>query len=373
MSSPSPASSHTSTCGGTRRPTSSSGGWPASAGSFSSTSAEWACPTVPTGSRATTGSTTFAAVLDATGSQRAVVLGISAGTPTAALFAARHPDRCATLVLYGGYARFLRGDGYDIGQDAEGVAAFVDQMEAEWGTGVGLSLLAPSRSDDPEAQSFWARLQTMSASPAAAATFLRTLATVDIRDALPTIAAPTLLLHPERDLATPVEGARVCQQLIPGARLVELDSDIHLIWLSDVIDTITAEIETFIDEAVGGIDAEPTLLTLLAIAGETARLGQSRLRSRRSSTATEAGAFHRAGSRPLRARAAHWRARSRSPSRMARSHRASASIPASADRTRAAYAASPSTWRCNSLRRPDLERCSSPRPCATCSSTPTCS
>jgi pimeloyl-ACP methyl ester carboxylesterase len=214
------------------------------------------------------------AVLDAVGSRRAVILGISAGAPTAALFASRHPARCSALVLYGGYPRFLRGDGYDIGADPDVVEAVIDTMEAKWGTGVGISILAPSRSDDPVARGFWARLQAVSASPGAAATFLRTLASVDIRDALPTIRVPTLLLHPERDANTPIEGARLCQQLIPGARLVELDSDVHLIWLSDVIGVIATEIETFIDEVVIDRDAQPTLVTLLAIeAGETGSLG----------------------------------------------------------------------------------------------------
>jgi hypothetical protein len=57
---------------------------------------------------------------------------------------------------------------------------------------------------------------------------------------------PTLFVHAERERNTTVEGARLCRDLIPGARLVELDSDIHLIWLSDVIPEITRAIDEFV-------------------------------------------------------------------------------------------------------------------------------
>ena len=207
------------------------------------------------------------AVLDAAGSDQAVILGISAGGPTAALFAASHPERTRALIMYGGYARFLAGDGYDLGADRDTVESFVRHMEANWGTGVGLSVLAPSRATDPAARQYWARHQTISASPGAAATFLRALAAIDVRHALPTIGAPTLILHVTRDQNVPVEAARHCRELIPGATLVELDSDIHLIWLSDVVDEITRAIEAFIARTTPVTAVDRVLATVLATAG----------------------------------------------------------------------------------------------------------
>ncbi len=206
------------------------------------------------------------AVLDAAGSERAVILGISAGAPTAALFAAGHPERTRALILHGGYARFLAGEGYDLGLERSAVESFVAHVEANWGTGVGLTSLAPSRADDPEARAYWARCQTTSASPHAAAVFLRALAEIDVRHALPTIAAPTLILHAARDANVPVEAARRSRDLIPGATLVELDSDIHLIWLSDVVDEITREIEAFIGRTVPIDHVDRALVTVLAVA-----------------------------------------------------------------------------------------------------------
>jgi DNA-binding SARP family transcriptional activator/pimeloyl-ACP methyl ester carboxylesterase len=213
------------------------------------------------------------AVIEAADSQRPVVLGISAGAPTAALFAARFPERVRALVLYGGYARFLRADDYAIGASQPIVDAFIDRVQAEWGTGVGLSVLAPSLTTDAAARQFWARLQTRSASPSAAASFLRALAAVDIRDALPNISVPTLIVHAQRDASTPIEGARLCRDLIPDAKLVELDTDIHLIWLSDLIGQITDEIEAFVSSTVLAPSVEPALATILAVAPAGALAG----------------------------------------------------------------------------------------------------
>lgn len=209
------------------------------------------------------------AVLDATGSERAVIFGISAGAPTAALLAASHPERARALIMYGGYARFLADEQYQLGAQPGTLESRIRHIEANWGTGVGIGTLAASRAADPAARQYWARCQTVSTSPSAAAAFLRALTAIDVRHVLPTITAPTLILHPTRDQSIPVEAARQSRDLIPGARLVELDSDIHLIWLSDVIDVITREIEAFITQSTATANAERALATVLAVADPT--------------------------------------------------------------------------------------------------------
>jgi DNA-binding SARP family transcriptional activator/pimeloyl-ACP methyl ester carboxylesterase len=220
------------------------------------------------------------AVLDAAGSQRAVILGISAGAPTAALFAATHPNRTEALILYGGFARFFPGDGYDPGYDRKTSEAFVDNLLSRWGTGAGLSALAPSLKQDPAARAFWARCQTFAASPTAAAAFLRALMEIDVRYALPTITSPTLILHAARDRNVPVEAARSCRDLIPDAQLVELDSDIHLIWLSDVIDEVTAQIEGFVGRIVPSLaELDRALVTLLVAVADPAGWPDDEFRS----------------------------------------------------------------------------------------------
>ena len=207
------------------------------------------------------------AVLDAAGSERAVVLGISAGAPTAMLFSAIHPSRTRALILYGGYARFLSGDGYDPGYDRSTADSFIDRIVRGWGTGSGMSSFAPSLKHDPAARAFWARCQTLAASPAAAGTFLRALIAIDVRHVLSTITCPTLILHAARDRNAPVEAARLCRDMIRDAQLVELDSDVHLIWLSDVIGEVTAHIERFVGRSVASLgDFDRVLATVLAIA-----------------------------------------------------------------------------------------------------------
>jgi pimeloyl-ACP methyl ester carboxylesterase len=206
------------------------------------------------------------AVLDAAGSERAVILGISAGSPTAALLAASHPERARSLIMYGGYARWLVDDDYPHGAEPSMVEARIRHIEANWGTGVRVEALAGSRATDPSARQYWARCQTIAASPSAAGAFLRALTAIDVRPVLPTITAPTLILHPTRDQTIPVEAARDSRDLIPGARLVELDSDVHLIWLSDVVDVITQEIEAFITRPTAPAEPERAVATVLAVA-----------------------------------------------------------------------------------------------------------
>jgi class 3 adenylate cyclase len=107
----------------------------------------------------------------------------------------------------------------------------------------------------------------LAASPDAAMAFLRVLMEIDVRHALPTITCPTLILHAARDRNVPVEAARSCRDLIRGAELVELDSDIHLIWLSDVIDEVTAHIERFVGRSVPVLgEVDRALATVLAFA-----------------------------------------------------------------------------------------------------------
>jgi DNA-binding SARP family transcriptional activator/pimeloyl-ACP methyl ester carboxylesterase len=192
------------------------------------------------------------AVLDAAGSRRAVILGISAGAPTAIQFAATRPERTHALILFGGWSRMVKGDDYEPAADLAAFEAFYAHSEANWGTGVGVSLAAPSRAKDPAAREYLARLQRMSASPTAAGTFFRAMASVDVRQALPMIGVSTLILHAQGDRQVPIEAARLMTEQIPEATLVELDSDIHVMWLSDVIDETTRHIERFLDQIRAG-------------------------------------------------------------------------------------------------------------------------
>ncbi len=207
-------------------------------------------------------------VLDAVGSDQAAMLGVTAGGLIAILFAATYPARVRALVLYGAFARQLRDeDHYPIGLRPEDVDAHVAYTEPRWGSGVGLRLYCPSASDDPAAREQLGRFQRASASPGAATAYLRTLAQIDVRHALPMVEAPTLVLHARRDRVISIELARYMAERIPNATLVELDSADHLIWFSDALEVMTDEIQDFLIGAVPDREIPRVLTTVVFIDG----------------------------------------------------------------------------------------------------------
>jgi pimeloyl-ACP methyl ester carboxylesterase len=215
------------------------------------------------------------AVLDAVGSPRAALFGYSEGGPMCALFAATYPERTSAIVLDGSYARMMWAADYPFGRTPQEHAAFLVEIERDWGAGVGLERRAPSRAHDERFRQWWARFQRASASPKAAANLLRMNAEIDIRHVLPSIRVPTLVLHAVGDRALPLEAGRYLARHIPGAQLVELPSEDHLPYLTDA-DRILAEVEEFLtgmrhDHA----ESERVLATVLFtdIVGATERAG----------------------------------------------------------------------------------------------------
>ncbi|MBI2708590.1 MAG: alpha/beta fold hydrolase [Actinobacteria bacterium] len=208
------------------------------------------------------------AVLDAVEGREVVVLGISAGTPTAIRLASLHPERVRALVVFGGGARTLNGPGYGVGHDRPTLEAFADNLERRWGTGVAISAYAPSLAGQPHVREYWARYQLLSASPKAAIRSFWNAVEDDVIDLLPTIDVPTLVLHPERDVIAPVSWGRFLAERIAGAEFVGLDSDVDLICVSDVLPDVAAEIATFLERAVPesterSMDAQ--LVTIVAV------------------------------------------------------------------------------------------------------------
>lgn len=206
-------------------------------------------------------------VLDAVGADRPVVVGMSAGGPIAILFAATYPERTGPLVLYGASPRMLTDgtEDYPSRFTMPEREALIARIEAGWGTGVALEWFCPSIAEDPEMCAQFGRFERRSASPGAASAYLRTLGKIDVRDALPLISTPTLVLHPTRDRAIPIAIARYTAARIPGAVLKELDTADHLIWFSEAIDAITDEIQNFVTGAVAADEIHRVLSTIVAV------------------------------------------------------------------------------------------------------------
>jgi class 3 adenylate cyclase len=198
------------------------------------------------------------AVMDAAETECADVFGISEGGTMAMLMAATHPGRVKALVLYATFARLLEAPGYP-GVSEENLSALVGISDKGWGEGIALGGWAPSRRDDAELRQWWAKLQRLAASPGMVRNIFALYPRVDIRDVLPAIQAPTLVLHRRGDRMVDVEMGRYLADHIPGAKLVELEGDDHLFFTGDA-DALLDEIEEFLT----GVRPQPAIERVLA-------------------------------------------------------------------------------------------------------------
>jgi pimeloyl-ACP methyl ester carboxylesterase/DNA-binding winged helix-turn-helix (wHTH) protein len=181
------------------------------------------------------------AVMEAAGSERAVLMGVSEGGPLCSLFAATYPKRTEALVMIGSYARRLRDHDYPWGATPEERDRFSQTIIDEWGGPVGIEERAPSRAHDPVFREWWASYLRMGASPGAAVALTRMNAEIDVRDVLPSIRVPTLVLHRSGDRCLKVEEGRFLASRIPGAQFIELPGDDHLPFVGDqdaILDTV---------------------------------------------------------------------------------------------------------------------------------------
>jgi pimeloyl-ACP methyl ester carboxylesterase/DNA-binding winged helix-turn-helix (wHTH) protein len=185
------------------------------------------------------------AVLDAVGSRRAALLGVSEGGPMCSLFAATYPNRTEALLMVGTYARRIRTPDYPWAPTDEERDVFCSEILQRWGGPVGIEERAPSRAADPAFRDWWSSYLRMGASPAAAVSLTRMNAQIDIRHILPTVRVPTLVLHRTGDRCLLVEEGRYVASLIPEARFVELPGHDHLPFVGDQ-DALLDEVERFL-------------------------------------------------------------------------------------------------------------------------------
>jgi pimeloyl-ACP methyl ester carboxylesterase len=222
------------------------------------------------------------AVMDAVGSQRAALMGVSEGGPMCALFAATYPHRTSALVIIGGYARRLWAPDYPFAPHLEEHEAFMREVREGWGGPVGLARRAPSMMHDERFKEWWARYLRMSASPGAVSALTRMNAAIDVRHVLPTIHVPTLIIHRKDERTLDVEQGRYLAREIPNSRYVELPGVDHLPWVGDQ-DAILDEVEEFLTGMRRGPEPDRVLATVLFtdIVGSTehvARIGDRRWR-----------------------------------------------------------------------------------------------
>jgi class 3 adenylate cyclase len=235
------------------------------------------------------------AVMDAAGSKRAAIAGTLEGGPMAALFAATHPDRVSHLVLYATFARATSAPGYEWTWSAAERQVHMDEAVAHWGEGLVAGGVAPSQSDNPDFLEWAARLERLAASPATIRRIFDLIGEIDVRDVLPSIRVPTLVMHRRGDTFIHLEHSRYIAEHIPDAQLVLLEGGDNMFSIGDA-EGLVGEIEEFLTGERHEVESDRMLATVLFtdICGSTERAAQEGDRSWRYMLERHDALFRRA-------------------------------------------------------------------------------
>ena len=223
------------------------------------------------------------AVMDAAGSERAALVGISEGVPMSILFAATYPQRVQALVCSGGMARSTYADDYSWAVPAEAlIESGVELILPHWGDGSLIEVAAPSQADNPESRAFFGRMQRATASPGMMTGLAQMFLDLDVRDVVPSVHAPTLVLHRVHDRLVNVRHGRWLAEHMPNARLVELEGDDHVPWYEGA-DEWLGLVQEFLTGARAVPEPDRALATVLftdivASTSTAAELGDQRWR-----------------------------------------------------------------------------------------------
>jgi class 3 adenylate cyclase len=201
-------------------------------------------------------------VLDAVGSQSAALVCASGGAFLGLPFAATYPERVAALVIIEGYARLVRADDYPPGAPSELIHGVRDWLDEVWGTGRTVEVLLPSRANDSAFCEWRARYERVAASPGTVTRMFDFASSFDVRQVLPTITAPTLVLHRAGDRFVPPAHGRYLAEHIAGAHYIELPGSDNL-WLGQDSDTLLEEIQEFLTGVRAPSDPDRVLTTIL--------------------------------------------------------------------------------------------------------------
>ncbi|HSS79931.1 MAG TPA: adenylate/guanylate cyclase domain-containing protein [Gaiellaceae bacterium] len=204
-----------------------------------------------------------AAVMDAAGSEHASLIAHGHAVQMALMSAATHPDRIDSLVLVNGFARFSRAEDYPAGVPPNAANAVLDQVSETWGNGRMSALLGPSVASAPGMTEWYGRLERFAASPGTALARMRAILDLDVREVLPLVTSPTLVIQNLGDVYVRAGHGRYLAEHIADARLLERDSADH--WPVPEPDLLAA-IEEFITGApVVEAEVDRVLTTVLFV------------------------------------------------------------------------------------------------------------
>ena len=184
------------------------------------------------------------AVLDAVGSDRTAILGMSEGGNMSIVFAATHPRRVTALVTYSVFAKRVWSPDYPWAPTPDQRAQWLDGLEKRYGGDLDLKDLVPSMVGDEQTRAWFGKVARHSASPSAALALGRMNTDIDIRAVLPAVRVPTLMFHPVDDRDVNVEEGRWMAARIPNARLIELPGGDHVPYFESA-DAVLSAVEEF--------------------------------------------------------------------------------------------------------------------------------
>jgi len=220
------------------------------------------------------------AVMDAVGSREAAVVAMLDAGAMASLFAATHPERTRALVLFEAQPCMCWTPDYDWTMTREQRAQYVDHVREDWGSGD--RVLAVTAGGDARLRQWAGRLERLAASPGTAAEIVRMNGEIDVRPVLPSIQAPTLVLHRPDNSYVDNRHSLYLAEHIPGARRLELPGR-HTLPFGPGQEAFVEEIEEFLTGARHVADSQRVLATVMFgdIVDSTARaaeLGDQRWR-----------------------------------------------------------------------------------------------
>lgn len=172
-------------------------------------------------------------VLRAAGSRRVVLFGASECGPACIKFAVDEPRRVAGLILFGALAKGCWSEDYSHALRAGQYDSWRRQLVAQWGGPAGIEVFAPSLAGDPQARAWWAGLLRAASSPGGISAVLEAFRDADVRDLLPQVSVPTLVMHRRDDKAVRIAAGRDIASRIKGAEFVELEGSDHWFFAGD--------------------------------------------------------------------------------------------------------------------------------------------
>ena len=202
------------------------------------------------------------AVMDTVGIKRAAILGTSEGGSMSILFAATYPEKVSHLILYGAFARRICDPDYPWAPTLKQREEWIDSLEKGWGGDIELETLAPSKAKDESFKKWFTTYGRLSVSPAAAVALARMNTYIDVRNVLPSIHVPTLVIHRTGDRDVDIGNGVYLAKNIPGAKFVELPGNDHA-WLAGDTDAVNDQIEEFLTGVRSAGHQDRVLSTIL--------------------------------------------------------------------------------------------------------------